>query len=197
MSASPSGTPFAVGDHPSDWMSCRYVEGLGLTPPKPSGTVCSSGPFVNPNNDSVHSSDEMAQDPFNIPAAATRLGSRSPMRHERLHRRYERLRKDQQSYFLIGLWLVLQGFFLLLSLNWILTALGLASLVTSIYCFFLVWDAGKRKRMILGGAEDKPSPRDHAEAPSLRARVEGNGIRFLILLGATTLVLLAVGLLRH
>lgn len=139
----------------------------------------------------------MTQDPFNIPAAAARLSSRPPRRDKRLHQRYEKLRKDQQSYFLIGLWLALQGIFLFLSLNWGLSALGLASLLASIYCFFLVWDVRRRKRILLHGPEGEPSPRDHAQAPSPHVRVEGTGMRFLILLGAISLVLLAAGLLRH
>ena len=154
--------------------------------------------FVNPNNAPVQSSDDsMNQDPFNVPAAAMRSSRRQSRRHEKPHRRYEALRKDQQSYFLMGLWLSLQGLFLLLSLNWALIALGLVSLLGSMYCFFLVWDVRKRKRTMLHGPEDEPSPSDHAEVPSVRARVEGNGIRFVILLGAITLVLLAVGLLQH
>ena len=98
---------------------------------------------------------------------------------------------------MIGLWLALQGFFLLLALDWAPIAFGLASLLASIYCFFLIWDVRKRKRILLYGAEDEPSPDDHAEAPSKRLSVEGNGMRFVILLVAITLVLLAVGLLQH
>lgn len=102
--------------------------------------------------------------------------------------RYGKLSEDQQYNVFIGVWFVFLGLLRLLSSHPVVLALGFASLLGSIYFFFLVRAAGKQKRTLLHGRADERPLSDLENAPSGLVRDEENGRRFLMVLCVITLL---------
>ena len=109
----------------------------------------------------------------------------------RPHRPYERLGQAQREYLWFGAIFVFQGIIMCLPTEHpVVIAFGLASLLGAIYFFFLAWDTGKQRKMMLHGVFDERALNKMELRASRQGREQRRGLRFLILACTITLMLI-------